>query len=150
MQDLVQDLIDGISGYFSSLFEGAPLVFGSKYPVFLLEVLLIIVIFDVVIFGWRPLVRRYLPDHYHAVDYYFAQSVNAIAFLLLVALDFYLGSQLGESWGSWIGISGLVWLTLAILGVMMLARFASTMMAGKKPGVPTEADPLPRATKAGE
>ena len=77
------------------------------------------------------MVRKFFPDDYHAVDYYFAQSVNVLAFLLLVAVNFYLGAQLGDSWGTWIGISGMIWLTIAILAVMVLARFLSSMLSDK-------------------
>jgi hypothetical protein len=131
VQDFVQNLIDGISAFFSGLYDGAPLVLGSKYPVFLLELLVIIVILDLFIFGWRPLVRKFFPDNYHSVDYYFAQSVNVMAFLLLVVFDFYLGAQLGDAWGTWIGISGMIWITVAILGVMFAARFVTSMLGDR-------------------
>lgn len=132
MQDFVQNLIEGIGSFFGSMYSGAPTLWGSKYPVFLLELLILIVVFDLIIFGWRPLVRRFLPDSYHAVNYYFAQSVNVLAFLVLVIFNFYLGAQLGDTWGSWIGISGLIWTTAAILAVMVLTRFLTKMTSAAK------------------
>ena len=122
MQEFVQDLIRGIGDIFSSMYNSAPAIWGSRYPVFFLELLLIIVVFDLIIFGWRPLVRRFAPGAYNKVDYYFGQSVNVLAFVVLVVFDFYLGAQLGAAWGNWLGLSGLVWATAAIVALLFLGR----------------------------
>ena len=126
MQDFLQSFIDSIAGLFSAMFEGAPMVFGSKYPVFFIELLIVIVLFDLMIFGWRPLVRKYLPEHYSDVDHIFGQVLNVLALIGLVIFTFYAGSALGDTWGTFLGLSGVVWITVGILAVIVLGRFLLT------------------------
>ena len=131
MQNIIENLLQGIARFFGDLFRDAPLVWGSPYPVFFAELLLIIILFDFVIFGWRPLVRRFAPRRYSAVDYIFGLTVDLLAALALVAFDVYLGASLGDSWGRWLGISGLVWSTVAVIALLFVGRFVSALASRK-------------------
>jgi len=126
VQEFIQDIIASISVMFASMYEGAPLMWGSKYPVFLLELLLMIIVLDLIIFGWRPLVKRYAPNSYSTVDYVLSQVFNIAGILVLVFVDILLGVEMGTTWGQWLGISGVVWFTAAIIAVIFLGRFATT------------------------
>lgn len=121
-------IVDSISSLFSAMYGGAPLVWGSPWPVFLVEVLGLIILIDLVIFGWRPLVKRLFPAAYSTVDYVFGQFVNALALIALVAFMIYLGGQLGDSWGTFLGISTLVWSVVAIVAIMFLGRLVARRM----------------------
>jgi hypothetical protein len=118
--------MQSIGALFSSMFEGAPLIFGSKYPFFFLELLAIIIVFDLIVFGWRPLVAKYAAKHYSAVDYIIGQVFNGLALVFLAIFTIYLGGQMGDTWGRWLGISGIVWLTVGIVAIIFLGRFATT------------------------
>jgi len=126
VQEFADNLMQSIGALFSTMFEGAPLVFGSKYPFFFLELLGIIIVFDLIVFGWRPLVSKYASKHYPTVDYIVGQVFNALALIVLVIFTVYLGGQMGDTWGRWLGISGIVWITVGIIAIIFLGRFATT------------------------
>ena len=126
MQEFIDGLIQSISAMFASMYNGAPLIFGSKYPFFFLELLAIIILFDIIVFGWRPLVSKYALKHYPAVDYIVGQVFNGLALVVLAIFTVFLGSQMGDTWGSWFGISGIIWITVGIVAVIFLGRFATT------------------------
>ena len=126
MQELTQNLIQLIGNIFSGMFENAPEVMGSKYPFFFIELLILIVIFDLMIFGWRPLVRKFAPDAYANVDYIFGQTVNVMAFIVLTIFTFYLGGELGGAWGTWLGLSLVVWMTFGIVAIIFGGRYLTT------------------------
>ncbi len=135
----MQDFAATIGSLFSNMYESSPVLFGSKYPVFFFQLLVLIVIFDLIIFGWRPLIRKFLPDYYQRIDYIFNQVVNGIAFVVLISVTFYLGGELSEVWGSFLGISGVIWLTLGIIAAIFLARFATTRsFSGTSPRTPVK------------
>jgi len=136
VQESIQNLIQLIGSMFLGMFENAPTIMGSKYPLFFVELLILIVIFDLVIFGWRPLVRRFAPDHYANVDYIFGQAVNVLAFIVLVVFTFYLGSELGSTWGTWLGLSGIVWIAIGIIAVIFGGRYLTTgsLMGSRRGG----------------
>lgn len=126
MQNLADSLVQTISALFSAMFEGAPVIWGSKYPFFFLEILAIIILFDLIVFGWRPIVSKYASKHYALVDYIVGQVFNGLALIALVVLTIYLGSEMGDTWGSWLGVSGVVWITIGIIAIIFLGRFATT------------------------
>ena len=132
MEDLVQGIFSGFSGLFASMFDAAPMLWGSKYPMFLLFSLMLIIVFDLVVFGWRPLMKKYAPDAYGSVDYYFTQSMNVLALLMLVGLTFFLGAVFGDTWGVFLGLSGLVWMTAGTLVVIFGGRYLTNMGRMKK------------------
>jgi len=128
VQDFVQNLLRGISTLFARMYEGSPALWGSKYWVFLLEVILLIIVVDLIIFGWRPLVKKFLPHAYSTVDYVFGQVVNILAFIVLVVFLFYLGAQLGAAWGTFLGFSTMIWATVGIIALILLGR----LLMGRK------------------
>ena len=136
MQETIQSLIQLIGSIFSGMFENAPAIMGSKYPLFFVELLILIVIIDLVIFGWRPLVQKFAPDAYATVDYVFGQAVNALAFIVLVIFTFYLGGELGSTWGTFLGLSGIVWIAVGIIAVIFGGRYLTTgsLMGARKGG----------------
>jgi len=117
-----ENLLKSISHLFGAMYQGAPLLWGSRWPMFLVELLALIALIDIVLFGWRPLVRKLFPDAYSTVDYVFGQVVNAGAFLTLVVFTVYLGRQLGNAWGTFLGLSTMVWSVIAFVVLLFLGR----------------------------
>lgn len=118
----IENLLSFISRLFGAMYQGAPLLWGSRWPMFLVEVLVLIGIIDLVIFGWRPLVKKLFPEAYSVVDYVVGQLVNAIAFVALAAFMLYLGAQLGVAWGTFLGISTMIWAVIVIVALLFLGR----------------------------
>jgi hypothetical protein len=125
MEALLNSLIVFISELFGSMYAKSPAVWGSQYPAFLAQVLLLIVIIDLVIFGWRPLVRKFFPSAYGGVDYGFGQVTNLLWLVLLVGFMIYLGAELGEAWGKFMGISTMLWSTIGIVALLFLGRLVT-------------------------
>ena len=61
---MVQGVMGAISNYFGFWLANSPLIGGSAYPMFMVWLFLHIVVFVIVFFGWRPLLRKLAPDYY--------------------------------------------------------------------------------------
>jgi len=119
---VLQRLADLISRLVAAMYDRAPLVAGSRWPMFLVEGLVVIVLIDLVIFGWRPLIRRFMPAAYSTVDYVFGQFVNALAFLVLVAFLLYIATQLGTAWGTFLGLPTMIWSVIGFIALIFVGR----------------------------
>ena len=124
MESLVSNLLGWVSSFFGNLYADAPVIWGSKYPAFLGELLLLIIVIDLVIFGWRPLVKKFFPKSYGAVDYAFGQVTNLIWLCVLDAFMIYIGGALGEAWGRFLGISTMIWSTVGVVALLLLGKLA--------------------------
>lgn len=125
MEDMVGGLIGSVSSFFAGMFANSPKIWGSQYPAFFGQMLLLIIVIDLVIFGWRPLVKKFFPGSYSQVDYVFGQLTNFIWLAILVGFLLYIGGALGEAWGKFVGISTMVWATLGVVALILLGRLAT-------------------------
>ena len=128
---MVQGIMTAISNYFGFWLENSPVVGGSAYPMFMVWLFLHIVVFVILFFGWRPLLRKLAPDVYSVVDYYFSQAINVVALVGLVVFTFYLGAMFEDTWGTFLQISGLVWMTLVMAGLLIGGRVVMGMIKKK-------------------